>query len=142
MQTKLQLEFLRSLKGTRRISSGFSLMELLIVVAIVGMLSAISLPKYLQIRNAARAGAVIGQELGRSKACATWLLSGGVGENPAVGTCWLTRSSSLYEGSWGEFGPVYNGLRCLQVTKSGGIGISINVSSSGELKCSIVGRRS
>ena len=116
-------------------------MELLIVVAVVGLLSAIALPKYLQVRNAARAGALIGEQVGRAKACSTWVLSGLIGQNPAPGTCEST-GVSTFDGSWDSFGPVNRGLRCLQVTNSGGTGFRINVSTSGELTCSMVGRRS
>jgi len=144
MQTKLKLELLGSLKRARVSSSGYSLMELMIVVAIVGLLSALSLPKFLQARAAVRAGAVIGQELGLAKECATWVLSGGIGVRPPSGpgrVCSLT-SPSRYEGSWGEFGPVTRGLRCLQVTNYGGVAITISVSTSGELSCVMGGPRS
>ena len=143
MQTKLQLELLGSLKRARLASSGLSLLELLIVVAIVGLLSALSIPKYLQARAAVRAGAVIGEQLGLAKECATWVLSGGVGVAPATAVgreCNLTRVSR-YEGSWGEFGPVTNGLRCLQITSYGGVAITIQVTTRGELTCSMGGRR-
>jgi type IV pilus assembly protein PilA len=143
MQTKLQLELLGSLKRARLGSRGWSLMELLIVVSIVGLLSALSLPKILQARAAARAGAVIGEQLGLAKECATWVLSGGVGVAPATAIgreCNLTKASR-YEGSWGEFGPVTRGLRCLQVTNWGGVAITIAVSTSGELTCTMGGRR-
>lgn len=144
MQTKLQLELLGSLKRARVGSSGFSLMELLIVVAIVGVLSALSLPKFLQARAAVRAGAVIGQELGLAKECATWVLSGGVGVAPAsaVGRVCNLTLMSRYEGSWGEFGPVSTGLRCLQVSNWGGVAVTISVSTRGELTCTIGGPRS
>ena len=144
MQTKLQLELLGSLKRARVGSSGYSLMELLIVVAIVGLLSALSLPRFLQARAAVKAGAVIGQELGLAKECATWVLSGGVGVRPPGGvnrTCELTLPSR-YEGSWGDYGPVTRGLRCLQVTNSGGVAITISVSTNGELTCVMGGPRS
>ena len=143
MQTKLQLELLGSLKRVRVGSSGYSLMELLIVVAIVGLLSALSLPQYFRARAAVRAGAVIGQELGLAKDCATWVLSGGVGAAPesAVGRACNLTSISRYEGSWGDYGPVNRGLRCLQVTNWGGVAVTISVSTRGELTCSIGGPR-
>ena len=146
MQTKLQLELLGSLKRARVGSSGFNLMELMIVVAIVGLLSALSLPKFLQARAAATAGAVIGEQIGLAKECATWLLSGGVGVKPPGGdniTCDPDpRVKSGYTGSWGDYGPVTAGLRCLQVSNSGGTVVTISVSNNGELTCVFGGPRS
>ena len=143
MQTKLQLELIGSLKRAHVGSSGWSLMELLIVVAIVGVLSVLSLPKYLQARTAVYAGSKIGEQVGQSKACATWLLSGGIGENPnpsnqfnPEGLCELTNGGT-YRGSWGQYGPVSRGLRCLQATKSGGVAFTIWVTSTGGLSCKI-----
>jgi len=148
MQTKLQLEFLGSFKRSRPrpSASGFTLVELMIVVGVVGLLSAVALPRYLQVRNAAMAGAYIGEELGLAKECATWVLSGGIGQQPELGEPKGTRCNlsedSFYGGSWGAlpgFGPVKSGLRCLGVTNGGGSGFKIKVSKYGELSCTING---
>ncbi len=142
MQSKLQLEFLGSLKRARLRAKGFTLVELMIVVGVVGVLSAIAVPRYIQARNAAAAGALIGEQLGLAKECASWVLSGGIGAQPAA-QCRLNQIST-YGGCWGGMngiGPVSNGLRCLQASNGGGTGVTILVFTTGELTCSFQGPR-
>jgi type IV pilus assembly protein PilA len=137
MHSKLQLELLSSFKRSRSAAKGFTLVELMIVVGIVGLLSAIALPRYLQARNAAIAGAYIGEQVGLAKECAAYVFSGGIGERPDTKCNLLT--DSTYGGCWGgsviAF-PVNGGLYCLDSGKGGGTGIEIKVSpSTGKLSC-------
>jgi type IV pilus assembly protein PilA len=148
MQTQLQLEFLSSLKRSRARTNGFTLVELMIVVSVVGLLTAVALPRYAQSRNAARAGAIIGEQLGLAKECATWISSGGIGVNPSPTQCVGNEQTlvSRYGGCWGPefgYGPVNSRLRCLGVTNGGGTGVVIHVAPiTGDLSCTINGPRS
>lgn len=139
-----QLALLRSLRTKQMLAKGFTLVELMIVVAIVGILSAVALPQFLNARNAAQAGARIGEGIGIAKECATSAASDlNIGttqpsdanitvayNNAATADCIRGGAVTV------SFPAGAAGIRCLGVTSTAGSSLAvITIDDKGSLTC-------
>jgi type IV pilus assembly protein PilA len=126
-------------------SRGFTLVELMIVVAIVGILSAVALPNFLQARSAALIGSRVGEAVGFAKECAVYTVTGiGSTPQPPTGTpndggvtvtgCNGQGATGTVAATWGSARA--QGVRCLGATSTTtNTTATISISSSGSLAC-------
>ena len=70
LNSRLKLAFLNRKKGHNLLEKGFTLVELMIVIVIVGVLSAVALPNFLGTKDKAEVGAIAGSMAGLAKECA------------------------------------------------------------------------
>jgi type IV pilus assembly protein PilA len=123
---------------------GFTLVELMIVVAIVGILSAVALPNYLQARSAALIGSRVGESLGFAKECAVRTITG-IGSVPSgsstpndgsvvIAGCSGQGSTGTATATWGNARA--DGVRCLSDTSTSSHKQAVvSIDESGTLTC-------
>ena len=77
LNSHLQLSILNRKEAKGESQKGFTLVELMIVVVVVGVLSAVALPNFLGVKSKATLSAEIGEKIGLAKECSSAILMSG-----------------------------------------------------------------
>ena len=79
LNPSLRLALISKAKARKNIlQKGFTLVELMVVIVVVGVLSAVALPQFLGVRDRAELGASIGEQVGLAKECSAQLIIDGI----------------------------------------------------------------
>ena len=92
LNSRLQLSILNRKKNQNLLEKGFTLVELMIVIVVVGVLSAVALPNFLGVKDKADVASQIGGFVGLAKECSSAIIMSGPYPEiyPAAGNAYIS----------------------------------------------------